>query len=261
MMNPGSPPTVVVTGASSGIGQAIATTLHEAGWRVIGTSRSEQPASQGYEMRTLDVTDQGSIEQFIRAATAEAPIAALVNNAGVIQLGHFEVADPQQCEQALQTNLHGPMRMMHAVGRHMLEQGSGRIINIGSLAGRIPVPGQSVYTASKFGLRGLSHSLYHEWRPHGVEVTLLEVGFVATPLHEHGPEPAEADATIHQALAQQLTRGLPPERVAQQVASLLKRRRMPPTVRVGIQAKLLPLIHAVTAKSLYGRILRRKFGL
>jgi NAD(P)-dependent dehydrogenase (short-subunit alcohol dehydrogenase family) len=179
------PPVILVTGASSGFGAAIATRLAREGCRVYGTSRRapaiappSPSAGDPYpRMLPLDVRDDGSV---FRAVTAicegEGRIDAVVNNAGIGIAGAIEDTTPSELWQQLETNLVGVLRVCRAVLPIMRRQGGGRIVNIGSLAGVVALPFQGAYSASKFALEGLTEALRMETRPFGIHVSLLEPG-------------------------------------------------------------------------------------
>ena len=172
----------LVTGASSGIGEAAARALVGAGFTVYGTSRRATPGETRGDVvfLPLDVTDDESVAEAVREVLERSGrIDVLVNNAG---LG-APVRPRRALEQAralFETNLFGSIRMTRAVLPHMREQRSGRIINVSSIVGLIPVPYMALYASSKHALEGYSESVDHEVREHGVRVLLVEPGFTKT---------------------------------------------------------------------------------
>ena len=170
-------PVALVTGASSGIGQAAAGALAAAGFRVAGTSRdaSRVTPRDGVTFLDLDVTSDESaaavvgqvIERFGR-------IDVLVNSAGIGSVGAAEEFSIAQDQRVFDINVFGLIRMTKAVLPHMRAQGGGRIINISSVAGFAPQPFMAVYVASKHAVEGYSESVDHEVREHGVRVLLVE---------------------------------------------------------------------------------------
>src|SRR2546423_5278345 len=163
----------VVPGASSGIGEAAAQELVGAGFTVYGTSRT---AAVGEERDRvvfvpLDVTDDESVADAVREVLGRSGrIDLLVNNAGHGITGAAEESSIEQARALFDTNLFGSMRMTRAVLPHMRERAGGRIINVSSVVGLIPVPFMSLYASSKHALEGYSESLDHEVREYGVRV-------------------------------------------------------------------------------------------
>ncbi|HET9990532.1 MAG TPA: SDR family NAD(P)-dependent oxidoreductase, partial [Kofleriaceae bacterium] len=155
------PRVALVTGASSGIGEAIAKRLAADGLRVFGTARVPKG-----ELVALDVTDDASVTACVAGVLAQTGrIDVLVNNAGYLFAGGVEEATLEQARAQLETNFFGVVRMLKAVLPHMRERESGHIVTISSLAGLVPVPFWAYYNASKFAVEGLCESLRHEVKP------------------------------------------------------------------------------------------------
>ena len=162
--------TAIVTGASSGIGEATAERFAEAGYRVFGTSRRAASAGQrSFEMLTLDVTSDQSVEAAVREVVRRAGrIDVLVNNAGFgVAPAGAEESSIEQAQSIFDTNFFGVVRMTRAVVPEMRQQGAGRIINIGSVLGFLPMPYGALYAATKHAVEGYSESLDHELRTTG----------------------------------------------------------------------------------------------
>lgn len=173
----------LVTGASSGIGEAAAQALLGAGLTVYGTSRKADVGQQrqGVVFLPLDVTDDESVTAAVgEVLERSGRIDVLVNNAGFGIAGAAEESSVEQARALFDTNLFGTMRMTRAVLPHMREVASGRIVNVSSVVGLIPVPYMSLYAASKHALEGYSESLDHEVREYGVRVILVEPAFTKT---------------------------------------------------------------------------------
>ena len=173
----------IVTGASSGIGQATAELLANSGYKVYGTSRKEvPPAQRSYKMITLDVNSEASIEAAIKeVVNIEGRIDLVVNNAGFgVAPGGAEESSMEQTKMIFDTNFLGIVRMTRAVVPYMRKQGKGRIINIGSILGLIPAPYMATYAATKHAVEGYSESLDHELRTRGIRVSVVEPGYTNT---------------------------------------------------------------------------------
>jgi NAD(P)-dependent dehydrogenase (short-subunit alcohol dehydrogenase family) len=182
----------LVTGASSGIGEATAERLANAGYRVYGSSRRGAQAGQRpFEMLALDVTSDESVEAVVREVLRrEGRIDLLVNNAGLgVALAGDEESSIEQAQSIFDTNFFGTVRMTRAVVPFMRRQGGGRIINIGSLLGFIPMPYMAVYAATKHAIEGYSESLDHELRTRGVRVLVIEPGVTKTQFDANLLEP------------------------------------------------------------------------
>src|SRR5262245_98013 len=227
---------VLITGASSGIGAACAARLAADGHRVFGTTRGAAPAAPaGIEWLTLDVCEAASVAGGVGSVLAAAGrIDVLVNNAGVGVAGAVEDTTPEDLVRQLDTNLLGPLRLVRAVAPHMRERGGGRIVQISSLAGRLGVPIQSAYSASKFALEGLSEALALELRPFGIDVVLVQPGDVRsgfgaarrwTDAARASPVYRERAARAVGAMERAERTGPPPERVARLVSRIVAARR------------------------------------
>ena len=167
----------LVTGASSGIGEATAQRLAAAGYKVYGTSRrGAQPGKQSFAMLPLDVTSDASVEAAVsELIRLEGRIDLLVNNAGFsVAPAGAEESSIEQARSIFDTNFFGIVRMTRAVVPHMRRKGSGRIINIGSVFGFLPMPYMALYAATKHAVEGYSESLDHELRARGIRVSVIE---------------------------------------------------------------------------------------
>jgi NAD(P)-dependent dehydrogenase (short-subunit alcohol dehydrogenase family) len=167
----------LVTGASSGIGEATAERLAKAGYKVYGTSRRGALAGRRpFEMLPLDVTSDESVEAAVsQVMRMEGRIDLLVNNAGFsVAPAGAEESSIEQTRSIFDTNFFGIVRMTRAVVPHMRRQGSGRIINIGSIFGFLPMPYMALYAATKHAVEGYSDSLDHELRTQGIRVSVIE---------------------------------------------------------------------------------------
>ncbi len=186
----------LVTGASSGIGEATAVALAQEGAAVaLAARRLERLEALATRLRAdgtrvltlqLDVTDESACREAVeRTRTELGGLDVLVNNAGLMLLGPIVDADTEDWRRMLSTNVLGLMYMTHAAVAGMVEQGSGDIVNISSIAGRAARSGAGVYNASKWATGAFSESLRQEVTERGVRVSLIEPGAVATELTEH----------------------------------------------------------------------------
>ncbi|AMY07387.1 Serine 3-dehydrogenase [Luteitalea pratensis] len=174
---------VLITGCSSGIGQATAHRLAAAGWRVYATARrveTLQPLKAvGCRTLALDVGEEASMQAAIETITNEAGgIGALVNNAGYSQSGPIELVGPGLVRRQFETNVFGPLRLTQLVLPGMRARRQGRIVNIGSMGGRLTFPGGGVYHATKYALEALSDALRFEVAGFGIRVVLVQPGLI-----------------------------------------------------------------------------------
>ena len=198
----------LVTGASSGIGEATAVALAEAGAAVaIGARRKDRLDALAVRLRDagatvlqldLDVTDESACTDAVARTREElGAVDLLVNNAGVMLLGTITGADTDDWRRMMQTNVLGVLYMTAAVLDGMVERGSGDIVNMSSVAGRQARKGAGVYNASKWAVNAFSESLRQEVTGRGVRVSLVEPGAVATELRDHITQP-DAKAAAEQ---------------------------------------------------------------
>jgi NADP-dependent 3-hydroxy acid dehydrogenase YdfG len=196
----------LVTGASSGIGEATAVALAQAGAAVaLGARRRDRLEALAGKLRAdgaavltldLDVTDEAACADAVRRTREElGGLDVLVNNAGVMLLGTIVGADPEDWRRMVQTNVMGVLYMTHAAINGMLEQGSGDVVNVSSVAGRTARKGAGVYNASKWAVNAFSESLRQEVTARGVRVSLVEPGAVATELSSHITQPEAREAS------------------------------------------------------------------
>jgi NAD(P)-dependent dehydrogenase (short-subunit alcohol dehydrogenase family) len=182
----------IVTGASSGIGRATAERLAVAGYKVYGTSRrGAQSGQRSFEMLPLDVTSDDSVEAAVtEVMRVQGHIDLLVNNAGFgVAPAGAEESSIDQARSIFDTNFFGIVRMTRAVVPHMRRHGSGRIINIGSVLGFLPMPYGALYAATKHAVEGYSESLDHELRTRGIRVSVVEPAYTKTQFDANVLEP------------------------------------------------------------------------
>ena len=195
-----NPRTVLVTGCSTGIGRVTAVTLARAGHTVIATMRRPEehpdlPALATDErlplhVAALDVEDDESVASTVDAAiAAHGHIDVLVNNAGIGGSGPIEEAPLDLFRRTFETNVLGAVRCSRAVLPAMRARGSGAIVNVSSLAGRVVLGAHGPYTASKFALEAVSEALAQEVAPFGIRVAIIEPGVIATPILQKARPP------------------------------------------------------------------------
>jgi len=199
-----APRSVVVTGASSGIGRACAVRLVGAGWRVLGGVRTAQDAEslreQGVEALELDVTDASQIAA--AADTVGARLDGLVDNAGIAIAAPLELVPLDELRHQLEVNVVGQVAVTQAL-LPALRRGRGRIVLMGSIGGRSALPFLGPYAASKHALEAVADALRVELRPWGIHVSIVEPASIATAIWHKGAERAD-----------ELSRNVPPEGVA-----------------------------------------------
>jgi NAD(P)-dependent dehydrogenase (short-subunit alcohol dehydrogenase family) len=175
---------VLITGASSGVGQSTARLLSQRGYRVFGTSRDPAKAEPlfGVELLPLDVRADDSVQACVEAVFHRGGhLEVLINNAGHELAGALEELSPEEARGQFETNFFGVVRMINAVLPFMRQRKAGHIVNVSSLSG-LPIPFLGIYSASKFALEGYTEAFRHEVKPFGIRVSLTEAGFLRTPM-------------------------------------------------------------------------------
>lgn len=219
--------TAIVTGASSGIGEATAARLAKAGYLVYGTSRRGATGEdRSFSMLALDVTSEKSVEAAVAEVMhREGRIDLLVNNAGLaVAPAGAEESSIEQGRSIFDTNFFGVVRMTRAVLPHMRKQGAGRILNIGSVLGFLPAPYMAIYAATKHAVEGYSESLDHELRTRGIRVSIIEPAYTRTRFEANSLEPdakldeyQEERAALSRLMPQKIAAGDDPSIVAEVV--------------------------------------------
>jgi NAD(P)-dependent dehydrogenase (short-subunit alcohol dehydrogenase family) len=266
--------TVLVTGASSGIGETTALRLSRNGWRVLAGVRREVDAERlreaGLQPLILDVTEPDHV-----AAVADevggAPLQGLVNNAGIALAVPLELLPLDELRRGLEVNVVGQLAVTQAL-LPALRRGRGRVVNMSSIAGRSSLPMLGAYGASKHALEGLTDALRIELRPFGIEVVVIEPGTIATPIWTRGGKHADelmarapaqlaalyADrvAALRKVARERGAGGAPPETVAAAVERALTAPRPRPRVLVGRDAHARAMIERLPVR-LRDRVLER----
>jgi len=271
--------TVLVTGASTGIGEATVLHLKELGFEAVGAVRKEEDAerlrSRGVRTVKLDVADAASIAA-ARRELGDGPLAGLVNNAGIAVAGPLEFMPLDQLRLQLEVNVVGQVAVIQQF-LPALRAGGGRIVNVSSIGGRFALPLVSPYNASKFALEGISDSLRRELHGQGVDVIVIEPGGVKTPIWSKSNDaadelqqqmPPEAErlygkmieavrrATIE--IAQE--KGIEPREVAEVIGRALTAKRPRTRYLVGSDAKIRGSLSRVLPDRLMDRAVARQLS-
>lgn len=265
-------PSVLVTGASSGIGACTAAHLKQVGFEVFGTSRRPERLPEGApDIRwiALDVCDDESVAKGVGQVLAAVPrLDAVVCNAGFGIFGSVEEVSMEAARAQLETNFFGCLRTLRAVIPPMRNAGRGRIALVGSLAGRAPIPFQAHYSASKAAVDALALSLRNELHGSGVSVSLIEPGDIATPFNDamrwdesEGSVYGERIRTCEAVIRESLPKAPPPEVVARAVHRALSERRPRVRYAVGADSTLVPLGRRLLPDWLTLRLIRSHFRI
>ena len=268
---------VLITGCSTGIGRATAEHLADDGWNVHATARRpdsiEDLARRGCNTHALDVTDEGSMRNAVEEVEKDGPIGALINNAGYSQSGAIETLPMESVRRQFETNVFGLIRMCQLVLPGMRDAGSGRIVNLSSMGGKLTFPGGGVYHATKHAVEALSDALRFEVGEFGVDVVVIEPGLIATEFGEtasasmadieHGPY-AKFNATVAKVTANAYTGpmarlGAGPEAVAGKIARALTARRPATRYKVTPSAKMVMGMRRVMTDRMWDRFVRSQY--
>ncbi len=208
--------TVLVTGSSTGIGKATAKELARQGHRVYAGVRSQEACEKlagiaNLHPLILDVTDAASIQEALARITKDgAGLDALVNNAGIVVAGPIELLPMKELRQQFEVNVFGLIAMTQAF-LPMLRKSHGRIVNVGSIAGKVTTPFIGAYSGSKYAVEAFSDALRRELEPQGIRVSLIEPGAVKTPIWKKSSDKAfamrdHADPELVQVYQERMTR-------------------------------------------------------
>jgi len=260
----------LVTGASSGIGNATAKALQDAGFHVFGTSRrATTNRSDGVSMLTCDVTDDESVAHMVDEVLSKAGrIDLLVNNAGIGLLGAAEESSTAQAQALFDVNVFGVLRVTSAVLPAMRRQGKGRIINLSSVLGLIPAPYSALYAATKHAVEGYSESLDHELRTFGIRVVLVEPAYTRTSFGENIVNPDQlldtydsARAGMDVILQKAMETGDSPEVVTATILKAATASVPKSRYAAGKMARQVSLLRRFVPASAFDKSLRKQNGL
>lgn len=283
MANPGA---VVITGASTGIGEACALHLDQLGFQVFAGVRKasdgealQRQASTRLRALSLDVKDSEGIAraaEVVGQAVGRAGLAGLVNNAGIVVAGMTEFLPLAQFREQLEVNVVGLVAVTQAF-LPLLRKFPGRIVNIGSSSGLLATPFLGAYVASKFALEGLTDALRQELCPWAIQVSIVEPGNIKTPIWEKSLEAARqildqlpkqahelygpAIAVVREAALREAQAAIPALKVAEAVAHSLTAKKPKTRYTVGTDAKIQALLARFVPDRIRDGLIRRHLGL
>jgi NAD(P)-dependent dehydrogenase (short-subunit alcohol dehydrogenase family) len=272
---------VLITGCSSGIGRATALRLAGSGWTVYATARRPETLSElqaaGCHTLALDVTDEQSMQAAVaEIERAEGAVGVLINNAGYSQSGAIETVPLDAVRRQFETNVFGLVRLTQLVLPKMRTQRWGKIVNVGSMGGRLSFPGGGHYHATKHALEAISDALRFELRGFGIDVILLEPGLITTEFGEAATASmADVELTGEDPYAKfnttvgAVTKGAyegpmkllggGPDRVAKVIERAIKRRHPPARITITPSAKVTLAMRRLTPDRLWDAAMRSQF--
>jgi NAD(P)-dependent dehydrogenase (short-subunit alcohol dehydrogenase family) len=270
---------VLITGCSSGIGRATAVRLAQKGWTVYASARRPESiadlADAGCKTLTLDVTDEESMRAAVAVLEREqGAVGVLINNAGYSQSGPVEQVSLEAVRKQFETNVFGVVALTQLVLPHMREQRWGKVVNVGSMGGRLTFPGGGYYHATKHALEAISDALRFEVRGFGIDTILIEPGLIVTefgtaavasmdgvandgPYAEFNAKLTKLTTETYEGPMRHLGGG--PEVVAKAIEKAISRRRPPARVRVTPSARLAILQRRITPDRIWDAAMRTQF--
>ena len=262
---------VLISGASSGVGQSTARLFSQRGYEVFATSRNPASAANiaGVEMLPLDVRADDSVRVCVETVvTRRGRLDVLINNAGYELAGALEELSLEEAKAQFETNFFGVVRMVNAVLPLMRRQKRGYLINVSSLAGLAAIPFLGIYSASKFALEGYTEALRHEVAPFNIQVSMTEAGFLRTPMMNNRQVGAhrmtEYDPWYQRALnairaSEENAPG--PEVVANTLLEIVSSERPRLRYLIGRQAKSVARLRRFLPAGMFEQGVRRTFSL
>jgi NAD(P)-dependent dehydrogenase (short-subunit alcohol dehydrogenase family) len=269
---------VLITGCSTGIGRATAERLADDGWNVHATARRleaiEELGKRGCKTGELDVTDEHSMENAVAEVEKDGPIGALINNAGYSQSGAIESIPMDSVRRQFETNVFGLMRMCQLVLPSMRGAGSGKIVNLSSMGGKLTFPGGGVYHATKHAVEALSDALRFEVKEFGIDVVVIEPGLIVTEfgetaagsldeVDEHGPY-VKFNADLAKVTAEAYKGGMArfgagPEAVAKTISKAITTRRPSTRYKVTPSARVVMGMRKLMTDRMWDRFVRSQY--
>jgi NAD(P)-dependent dehydrogenase (short-subunit alcohol dehydrogenase family) len=272
---------VLITGCSSGIGAATALHLQREGWQVYATARRSETlealAQAGCRVLALDVTDEASMQAAVERVHAEAGgIGVLINNAGYSQSGAIEDVPMASVRRQFETNVFGLLRLTQLVLPDMRARRQGRIVNIGSMGGRLTFPGGGIYHATKHALEAVTDALRFEVKGFGIDVILIQPGLIRTaftstvskhlaPVHRDRGPYAHFTREVERITRESYVQGLvarwggTAEDVAEVIATALRAREPRARYKVTASAWLFMTLRAVVSDAVWDSLLARTY--
>jgi NAD(P)-dependent dehydrogenase (short-subunit alcohol dehydrogenase family) len=270
---------VLITGCSSGIGRASAVRLAKNGWTVYASARRPESIADltdaGCETLTLDVTDEDSMRAAVgRIEREHGAVGVLINNAGYSQSGPVEQVGLDAVRRQFETNVFGLVALTQLVLAKMREQRWGKVVNVGSMGGRLTFPGGGYYHATKHAIEAISDALRFEVRGFGIDTILIEPGLIVTDfataavasmddVEDDGPY-GEFNAKLAALTTDTYTGpmrhlGAGPDAVAKAIERAISRRRPPARVRVTPSARLALIQRRLTPDRVWDAAMRSQF--
>lgn len=261
---------VLITGASSGIGRAMARYLAEKRYTVLGTSRDPTACESipGVQLLELEVCSDESVKACVDAVLAQyGRLDVLINNAGYMLVGAIEEVTMEEAKSHFEVTLFGAMRTVKAVLPIMREQGGGQIINISALGGIVPTPFMGVQAPAKFAIEGYTETLRYEVKSFNIRVSLVQLGPFKTNLfknRQHTANTLRLYDSVRQradAFLAQINKASDPERAAELILKIIESKS--PKVRYGAgkASTLIPLLRRFLPARLFEANLRKIYGL
>jgi len=257
---------VLITGASGGFGRVLGQTLASAGMTVYGTSRNPDPADDSvpFTMLRLEATDSESVAACLKDVVArEGRIDVVVNCVNQMIIGSVEEETVEEVRALYDTNVFGVLRICQQVVPIMRAQGGGLIVNMSSLGGILAVPLMSAYTSAKFALEAMSEALYHEVKPDGIDVVIMQpvamkMDRPALGSHLHLAAGVTPESKSHRMVARMekdtLASGLTPEAVAAKLRAVIQSEKRPLRVPMD-RARALTLVKRLAPQALIDRLI------
>lgn len=267
--------TVLITGTSAGIGKSTTELFARAGWKVIATSRSADTqlfsSWPNVHVYKLDVTDTNSIKAVFKTATKEVGVIdVVVNNAGYALNGVFEGISDEQIRQQFETNVFGLMNVTREAIAIMRPKGSGKIIQVASMGGRLTFPLYSLYHASKWAVEGFSESLHYELQQLGIQIKIIEPGVIKTDFYEHKERFVRPDTAlgygklsekVEESIRRGNKRGQPPDKVAQTILKATNSNNTKLRYIVGTPAPALLFLRKILPARIFYTLIRKSFRI
>ena len=269
---------VLITGCSTGIGRATAERLTADGWNVHATARRpdsiEDLREHGCKTHALDVTKERSMTAAVKAVEKDGPVGALINNAGYSQSGAIETIPMESVRRQFETNVFGLIRMCQLVLPSMRAAGSGRIVNLSSMGGKLTFPGGGIYHGTKHAVEALSDAMRFEVAGFGIDLVVIEPGLIITEfgetaagslaeVDEHGPY-AKFNSVVAKVTANAYSGplakfGAGPEAVAEKISTALTAKRPSTRYKVTLSAKFMLGLRRAMTDRMWDRMVRSQY--